>query len=110
MTLSEDSNVVNGAGCLDTFEIAPATPDNPSWMSNSGLEITFTPTLIQHVGNYIIQYYLNETGQGACTFIPIIRELTLSVIKHAPAINYNIPDYSDLRAAVPFEIVFGDYP
>ena len=108
--MSESSNVVNGAGCLDTFQIATATPDNPSWVSNNGLEITFAPTLIQHVGNYILQYSLNETGIGACTFIPIIRELSLTVFKHAPVINYNIPDYSNLRAAVPFEIVFDDNP
>lgn len=90
--------------------ISPSSPNNPSWVTNQGMTLRFTPTLISHVGSYTLQYYLNETGVGICTFIPIIRELTLTVNKLPPQLNYLVPNRTDLRAGVAYEVVFGDYP
>lgn len=110
LTLDGNSNVINGESCLGSIELYSSSPDTPSWASNNGLELTFSPTLISHVRQYTLQYYVTETGTGGCTFIPSLRELSLTVTKRTPVINHEVPDYSDLRAAVPFEVILDDFP
>lgn len=111
LVLDGDSNAVNGASCIDTFIIADSSPDKPTWVSNNELEITFTiPTTMDLLGIYTLHYTLTETGTGSCTFIPVNREISITIAKRAPTIQYVIPDYPNLRAAVPFEIVFPTPP
>ena len=62
------------------------------------------------IGTYVLHYRITEKGTGSCTASPIIRKLTLQVTKRPPQINYDIPDYPNLRAAVPFEIKFPEAP
>mmetsp|Transcript_9126 Transcript_9126/g.8724 ORF Transcript_9126/g.8724 Transcript_9126/m.8724 type:complete len:159 (-) Transcript_9126:3407-3883(-) len=38
--------------------------------------------------------------------VPHYREILLSVTKRGPYINYNIPDYPNLRAGMSYEIIF----
>ena len=56
------------------------------------------------IGTYTLQYLVTETGTGSWTFIPSVRELSVGVAKKSPVINYQIPNYLSLRAAIPFEI------
>lgn len=111
LTLDGDSNVMNGASCLDTFMLSPSSPDQPTWASNVDLTLTFAPPgSLSIIGVYSLKYYVNETGTGSCTFIPSLRELSLYIAKRPPVINYEIPDEPNLRAAIPFEVVFPQAP
>jgi hypothetical protein len=66
--------------------------------------------MIADSGPYTVQYLVTETGVSPCTFIPHIRQFSLSVTKRPPSINYVIPDYNSLRAGVAFEINFPTDP
>jgi len=106
ITLDGDQNSINGAACIDTFEMALDSPNSPTWASNNGLAITFTDPPIGDTGTYDIQYLVTETGTGPCNFIPHNRRLTVVVTKRPPVINYNIPDYLDQRASMAYDISF----
>jgi hypothetical protein len=106
IVLDGNLNSINGASCIQSFVLAPDSPDNPSWVSNSGLSITIAFPPITELGFFELQYLVTETGTGSCTFIPHNRKIIVNVIKRPPVLNYDIPDYNNERAAVPFEIVF----
>mmetsp|Transcript_9129 Transcript_9129/g.8733 ORF Transcript_9129/g.8733 Transcript_9129/m.8733 type:complete len:159 (+) Transcript_9129:100-576(+) len=38
--------------------------------------------------------------------VPHLREITVSVTKREPYINYDIPDYPDMRAGIYYELIF----
>lgn len=99
------------------------SPAKPTWASNISqtciinlgynifeYKCTFNPSSLQDLGTYIIQYLVTETGVGSCTFIPTIREISVTVLKKVPVIAYNIPDNPNMRAAIPFTISFPESP
>lgn len=103
--LDGNKNVINGAAWLLSFTPTPDTAAH-SWATNIGLKLTFTPASMGQVGSYTIKYEVVETGVGSWVSSPIIRKISLNVAKRPPRINYEIPDYPNLRAAIPFEIKF----
>ena len=110
LILDGDLNSFDGAAWIKSFDLYPNSPSKPAWASNDGLSLTFAPNSLTDIGTYTIQYLVTETGTGSWTFIPSVRELIVGVAKKSPVINYQIPNYLSLRAAIPFEIVFPKAP
>lgn len=110
LVLDGNANVINGADWLGSFTLSPSSPSQPTWASNDGLTLTFSPSSMSEVNAYTMHYLVQEKGTGSCTATAIIRKLSLSVTKRPPQINYDIPDDHNLRAAVPFEVVFPQAP
>jgi hypothetical protein len=73
-------------------------------------DLTFNPTTITEIGSYTVHYLVTETGIGPCDYIPHVRKYSILVKKRPPTINYVIPDYTNFRAGVPYEIVFAAAP
>jgi hypothetical protein len=110
LTFDGDLNSINGASWIASFIIASNSPSQPSWATLNGMTLSLAPPTIADMGIYEMQFEVTETGTGSWTFIPHNRRLSISVHKRPPIINYSIPDYNDMRAAVPFEIVFPSVP
>lgn len=110
LVLDGNANVINGASWLESFTLSPSSPSSPSWVSNDGLTLTFAPPTIGEIASYTLHYLVTEKGTGSCVANPVVRKLNLSVTKRPPRINYEIPDQSNLRAAVPFQITFPQAP
>jgi hypothetical protein len=108
LTIDGELNSINGASWIQSFELSSNSPDQPSWVSNSGLDLIFNPMSFSDIGTYELQYEVIETGIGSCNFVPHNRRIMVNVKKKPPVINYIIPDYNNMRAAIYYEIIFPD--
>lgn len=106
INLDPSTNTFNGESWVGSVTVDSVTPGNPSWVTNNGLNLTVAPNLFSDRGVYTIKILITETGTGSWTMVPHFRELSITVSKRGPSINYNIPDYTDLRAGVSYEIIF----
>jgi hypothetical protein len=109
-TFDMDSNSINGASCVGGFAVAGTSPTNPSWMTLSGYTLTFSPPTLDDIGVYEIQFEVTESGVGPWLFVPHNRRLILLVNKLAPIVGYSIPDYNNMRAAIPYDLTFPSSP
>lgn len=106
INLDPTTNTFNGEAWIASVTIDSVSPGSPSWVSNNGLNLTISPTSFDERGVYTVKLLITETGVGSWIMVPHYRELSVTVTKRGPYINYNIPDYTDLRAGVSYEIIF----
>lgn len=104
--LDPNSNSFNGDGCVESVSLDVTSPDSPTWLSINRFKLTLTPPQLSDRGTYLVYLNVKETQIGVWIFPAHIRAISIIVTKRSPYINYIIPDYTNLRAGIAYEIIF----